>query len=112
RFDISKYLAIVISSNKKGDVMSSEDITPQQEPAEDTREVTVKDHAHRGAQFERFHQRFLEMAAHWDSQVGNEDLRGPRGRRGRRGPGGRHFGPRHGHAHPRHDETETTEPAA
>jgi len=92
--------------------MSSEDITPQQDPADDTREITVKVPAHRAAQFERFHQRFLEMAAHWDAQVGNEDLRGPRGRRGRRGPGGRNPGHRHGHCHRRHDETETKETAA
>ena len=53
--------------------MSTEDNIPQQDPAEDTREITVKVPAHRAAQFERFHQRFLEMAAHWDAQVGNED---------------------------------------
>jgi hypothetical protein len=69
--------------------MSSEDITPEQDPAQELREITVKVPAHRVAQFERFHQRFLAMAAHWDSQIGNEDLRG---RRGRRGPGRRHHG--------------------
>ena len=80
--------------------MSSEDITPEQDPANETREITVTVPAHRVAQFERFHQRFLEMATHWDAQVGNEDLRGPRGRRGR-GPGrhGRHGG-RCGHRRP------------
>ncbi len=72
--------------------MSTDDITPEKDPAHETREVTVKVPAHRVAQFERFHQRFLAMAADWDSQVGNEDLRGPRGRRGRRGPGGRPHG--------------------
>ena len=70
--------------------MSSEDITPEQPPAGETRQVTVDVPAHRVAQFERFHQRFLQMASHWDGQVGNEDLRGPRGRRGR----GRHGGGR------------------
>ena len=72
--------------------MSSEDNIPQQDPAEDLREITVKVPAHRIAQFERFHQRFLAMAAHWDSQVGNEDVSGRRGRRGRR-----HHGHRCGH---------------
>ena len=87
--------------------MSTEDNIPQQDPAEDTREITVKVPAHRAAQFERFHQRFLEMAAHWDAQVGNEDLRGPRGRRGRRG-----FGPRHHGRHcGRHDESAAPESA-
>ena len=72
--------------------MSNEDVTPEQDPAEELREVTVKVPAHRVAQFERFHQRFLAMAAHWDSQVGNEDVSGRRGRRGRR-----HHGHRCGH---------------
>ncbi len=76
--------------------MSSDDITPQQDPDQPTREVTVKVPEHRVEQFERFHQRFLEMAAHWDSQIGSEDLRGPRGRRGRRGPGGRPHGSHRG----------------
>jgi hypothetical protein len=72
--------------------MSSEDITPQQdptsgrEPAAETRTVTVEVPAHRVEQFERFHQRFLAMAAHWDARVGNEDVRGRRGR-GRRHSG-------------------------
>ena len=70
--------------------MSSDDITRETAPAGETRQVTVEVPAHRVAQFERFHQRFLQMASHWDGQVGNEDLRGPRGRRGR----GRHGGGR------------------
>jgi len=70
--------------------MSSEDITPQKDTAGESKQVTVEVPAHRAAQFERFHQRFLQMAAHWDAEVGNEDLRGPRGRRGR----GRHGGGR------------------
>ena len=70
--------------------MSSDDTTPQQDTAGTTRQVTVEVPAHRVEQFERFHERFLRMAAHWDAQVGNEDLRGPRGRRGR----GRHGGGR------------------
>ena len=65
--------------------MSSDDITPDATPEEPCVDVTVSVPEHRVAQFERFHPRFLEMAAHWDAQVGNEDLRGPRGRRGRRG---------------------------
>lgn len=72
--------------------MSSEDITPVQHPAGETQQVTVEVPAHRVAQFERFHQRFLQMASHWDGQVGNEDLHGPRGRRGR--GRGRHGGGR------------------
>ena len=55
--------------------MSSEDITPEQHPAGETRQVTVEVPAHRVAQFERFHQRFLQMASHWDGEAGNEDLR-------------------------------------
>jgi hypothetical protein len=70
--------------------MSTEDITPEQDAAGETRQVTVEVPAHRVEQFERFHARFLQMAAHWDAQVGSEDLRGPRGRRGR----GRHGGGR------------------
>ena len=70
--------------------MSSEDIKHEQDPAGETRQITVEVPAHRVAQFERFHQRFLQMAAHWDGEVGNEDLRGRRGRRGR----GRHGGGR------------------
>ena len=66
--------------------MSPEDITPEQHPAGETRQVTVEVPAHRVEQFERFHERFLRMAAHWDAQIGNEDLRGPRGRRGRGPP--------------------------
>ena len=86
--------------------MSSDDITPQKDPAQPTREVTVQVPEHRVEQFERFHQRFLEMAAHWDAQVGNEDLRGPRGRRGRHGgPGRRPKGSRRGRCNPRADET-------
>jgi hypothetical protein len=92
--------------------MSSEDITPEQDPtpeqspgsqdpAPELREITVQVPAHRVAQFERFHQRFLAMAAHWDSQVGSEDLRS---RRGRRGPGRRHG---HGRCR-RHGEAERT----
>ncbi len=72
--------------------MSNHDNTPEQDPAPTTRAITVEVPAHRVAQFERFHQRFLAMAAHWDSQVGNEDVRGPRGRRGRHRHGGRHGG--------------------
>ena len=74
--------------------MSSEDITPQTNPEQPLVEVTVQVPEHRVEQFRRFHARFLEMAAHWDSQVGNEDLHGPRGRRGRRGRGrhGMHHG--------------------
>jgi hypothetical protein len=68
--------------------MSTEDTTPKQHAADETRQITVEVPAHRVAQFERFHQRFLEMATHWDAQVGNEDLRGPRGRRGHRRHGG------------------------
>ena len=81
--------------------MSSEDITPEKDAAGETRQVTVEVPAHRVAQFERFHQRFLQMAAHWDAQVGNEDLRGPRGRRGGRGRhgGGRCHGRRPGAEH-------------
>ena len=74
--------------------MSSEDITPEQDPAQELREITVKVPAHRVAQFERFHQRFLAMAAHWDSQIGNEDLHSRRGRRGRRHHGGGRCGHR------------------
>ena len=70
--------------------MSSDDITPEKDPAGETLKVTVEVPAHRAAQFERFHQRFLQMAAHWDAEVGNEDLRSRRGRRG----GGRHGGGR------------------
>ena len=84
--------------------MSTEETTPQQDPGKEpgeTVDVTVKVPAHRVAQFERFHQRFLEMAQHWDNQVGNEDLRrGPRGKRGRGRHGGRcggHGPGRHGH---------------
>ncbi|MCU0257575.1 MAG: hypothetical protein MUC84_08950 [Solirubrobacteraceae bacterium] len=71
--------------------MSTNDTTPEQDPAEELREITVTVPAHRVEQFERFHQRFLEAAARWDARVGNEDLRGPRGRRchGRRGRGRR-----------------------
>ena len=65
--------------------MSSDDTTPTQDAAGATRQVTVEVPAHRVEQFERFHERFLRMAAHWDAQIGNEDLRGPRGRRGRHG---------------------------
>ena len=71
--------------------MSNEETTPQPAPGRETVDVTVAIPAHRAAQFERFHQRFLEMSRHWVAQVGNEDLhRGPRG--GRRGRG-RHGGP-------------------
>ena len=66
--------------------MSPDDITPDTTRDAPMREVTVSVPEHRVEQFRRFHARFLEMAAHWDAQVGNEDLRG---RRGRRGPGGR-----------------------
>lgn len=73
--------------------MSSDDITPKQDTAGETLQVTVEVPAHRVAQFERFHQHFLQTAARWDAEVGNEDLRGPRGRRGR-GRHGRHGGGR------------------
>ncbi|HVP02275.1 MAG TPA: hypothetical protein VMT10_06875 [Solirubrobacteraceae bacterium] len=72
--------------------MSTDETTPWQDPGDEPAmvDVTVKVPAHRVAQFERFHHRFLEMARFWDSQVGNEDLwRGSRGRRGRRRHGGR-----------------------
>ncbi len=59
--------------------MSSDDTTPQQDTPGATRQITVEVPAHRVEQFERFHERFLRMAAHWDAQIGNEDLRGPRG---------------------------------
>jgi hypothetical protein len=64
-------------------VMSTDDTTPQQDSAEDIREITVAVPAHRVEQFHRFHARFLTMAARWDARVGNEDVRGPRGHRGR-----------------------------
>ncbi len=68
--------------------MSHDDTTPDTEHTPtDTVQVTVEVPAHRAEQFHRFHRRFLDMAAHWDAQVGNEDLRGRRGRRGR-GPHG------------------------
>ena len=93
--------------------MSPDDITPDTTRDAPMREVTVSVPEHRVEQFRRFHARFLEMAAHWDAQVGNEDVRGPRGRRGRRGPGGRHHGPRHGRCGHRHDASaETTDAAA
>ncbi len=76
--------------------MSTQDTTPQQDPAPKLREITVEVPAHRVEQFERFHQRFLSMAAHWDDQVGREDLRGPRGRRGRHRHGGRPHGEHRG----------------
>ncbi len=90
--------------------MSNEETAPKQDPAneQDTVEVTVTVPAHRVAQFERFHQRFLEMAQHWDNQVGNEDLRGPRGRRGRGGPGRRCGGHGHGRHGGRHDQPADT----
>jgi hypothetical protein len=71
--------------------MSTDDTTPEQDPADDLRDITVAVPAHRVEQFRRFHERFLAMAAHWDARVGNEDVRGPRGRRcrGRRGHGPR-----------------------
>ena len=64
--------------------MSFDDTTPQQDTAGTARQVTVEVPAHRVEQFERFHERFLRMAAHWDAQIGSEDLRGRRGR-GRHG---------------------------
>ena len=67
--------------------MSNEDITPEQDPAQELREITVKVPAHRVAQFERFYQRFLAWPHTGTSQVGNEDcaVAAP-GRRGRPAP--------------------------
>ena len=74
--------------------MSEHDSTPQKDPAaQEQREITVQVPAHRVAQFERVYARFIAMAAQWESEIGNEDLRGPRGRRGRH----RHGGRPHGH---------------
>lgn len=70
--------------------MSTEDTNPTPTPPapeRETVEVTVSVPAHRVEQFHRFHQRFLEMAGHWDDQVGREDMRGPWGRHGRHGHG-------------------------
>jgi hypothetical protein len=90
--------------------MSTQDTTPEQDPApKKVRQITVDVPAHRVEQFERFHQRFLEMAAHWDDQVGREDLRGPRGRRGRhRHGGGRPHGEGRGRCGSRPAETDAT----
>ena len=94
--------------------MSEHDITPEQDPAaQELREITVQVPAHRVAQFERFYKRFLAMAAHWESQIGNEDLRGPRGRRGRHRHGGhRHGGPGHGRCGSRGEADVTPDAAA
>ena len=89
--------------------MSTDDITPNTNPDAPTREVTVPVPAHRVEQFRRFHARFLEMAAYWDAQVSNEDVRGPIGRRG---PGGRHHGPHRGRCGRHEASAETTDAAA
>jgi len=93
--------------------MSEHDITPEKDPAaQEQREITVQVPAHRVAQFERFYERFIAMAAHWESQIGNEDLRGPRGRRGRHRHGGSPHGRGHGRCGSRGETDVTTDPAA
>ena len=111
RLDISKYLAILVSSKKKGDVMSTEDNIPQQDPAQEH----AGDHR-QGPGAPRRTVRALPPALPRDGRAlglpGRQ--RGPARSRGRRSPGTRrtHSVTRHGHCDHRHDETETAEPAA
>ncbi len=92
--------------------MSDQDITPEKDPAQKLREITVQVPEHRVAQFERFYERFIAMAAHWDSEVGSEDLRGPRGRRGRHRHGGRPHGEGRGRCGSRGERGVTPDTAA
>ena len=63
--------------------MSSEETTPEKPTPKARPPGHGQVPAHRVAQFQRFHERFLQMAGHWDAQVGHEDMRGPVGRRTR-----------------------------